>query len=250
MKNIKNFLIIALTILVCISCAGQPQIQKPQNAHLAITVSSPTDTKLEVEDVTAEFPCNPLNDEDACQLSEMAYIIEDTLYFDLYSHMGVSDIVKMKRDILKTEKYSNIRDAEIWINSGGGSAFTGLAMADEILAAVERGWKIRTKASGIVASAAVPVFAAGTTRIAMPGTIFMVHEPSMFKWPGKETASDIKSQNDLMNLLRERYMQYLIYGSNIDLSEWQEMERNTTWFKAETARGFGLVTELVEIGIK
>jgi ATP-dependent protease ClpP protease subunit len=253
MKNLKLFSIVLCLGLFLGACAGVQPVQDvnpPENVRVDIMVSSPTDTELEARTERAKLGCNSLNDEDACKLSNMAYIIDGTLYFDLFSAMGTRDIVNMKRDIMKTEKYTDIRDAEIWINSGGGSAFTGLSMADELLAARERGWKITTKASGIVASAAVPVFASGNVRITMPGTIFMVHEPAMFKWPGKETASMIRSQNELMGMLQKRYMKYLVYGSEIDLAKWQEMERKTTWFDADTAKGFGLVTGLVDIGME
>lgn len=241
---------IILTVLIAVvfGCSGTQVTQEPQTARIDLMITSPTDVEVEIE--ANAIDCNPLNSEDDCKLSALAYIVRDTLYFDLYSSMAVSDTVRMKGDLLKVEKYTNIRNAEVWINSGGGSAFTGLAMADEILAAKERGWTIRTKATGIVASAAVPVFAVGEPREAAPGTIFMVHEPAMFKWPGMESASAIRAQNDLMVLLQERYMKYLLYGSNIDLGTWQEMERRTTWFTAEKAETFGLVTTMTKTGVE
>ena len=76
-------------------------------------------------------------------------------------------------------------------------------MADLILRAQsDYGIMFEANASGIIASAAVPPFTVSNHRIAAPGTIFMVHEAALWKWPGRESASDIRSQNDLMILLQ------------------------------------------------
>ncbi len=99
-------------------------------------------------------------------------------------------------------------------------------------------------ASGIVASAAVPVFAVSNRRLAAPGTIFMVHETSVWKWPGRETASDIRSQNKLMNLIRDRYIGKLVKYSKLSKKEWGELENKTTWFSAEKAKHWGIVDKI------
>jgi ATP-dependent protease ClpP protease subunit len=132
----------------------------------------------------------------------------------------------------------------LFINSSGGDAFSGLALADQIERAKRRGFHITAHASGIIASAAVPVFAVCDARLAAPGTIFMVHETSLWKWPGRETASDIRSQNELMQLLRERYIGKLAAYSKLDNAKWEELEHKTTWFSAEKAMDWGLVDKI------
>jgi ATP-dependent protease ClpP protease subunit len=72
----------------------------------------------------------------------------------------------------------------------------------------------------------------------------MVHEAALWKWPGRETASDIRSQNDLMELLRERYIGKLIANSRLDKVKWEELEKKTTWFSAEKAMDWGLVDKI------
>ena len=130
----------------------------------------------------------------------------------------------------------------MFINSGGGDAFSGLALADTINKAQDKwGFTIRAHASGIVASAAVPVFAVCNVRMAAAGTIFMVHEAALWKWPGRETASDIASQNELMKLLRDRYIGYLVDNSTTDRETWESMEKKTSWFNVDTARQLGLI---------
>ncbi len=158
--------------------------------------------------------------------------------------MSVGDVTNLWNDICVLTKSTNIRTVNLFINSPGGDAFSGLALADQIERAKREGFHIIAHASGIVASAAVPVFAVCDERLAAPGTIFMVHETSIWKWPGRETASDIRSQNRLMNLLRERYIGKLAKYSKLDREEWEELEHNTTWFSAEKAKSYGLVDKI------
>ena len=72
----------------------------------------------------------------------------------------------------------------------------------------------------------------------------MVHETSLWKWPGRETASDIRSKNELMQLLRERYIGKLAAYSKLDSAKWEELEYKTTWFSAEKAMAWGLVDKI------
>lgn len=91
--------------------------------------------------------------------------------------------------------------------------------------------------------AAVPVFAVCDVRLAAPGTIFMVHETSLWKWPGRETASDIRSQTESIQLLRERYFGKLAV-LKLDRVKWEKLEYKTTWFSAEKAMDWGLVDRI------
>ena len=69
----------------------------------------------------------------------------------------------------------------------------------------------------------------------------MVHEAALWKWPGRETASDISSQNDLMKLLRNKYIGILVDNSTTTFEDWATMERKTSWFGVDIARKLGLL---------
>jgi ATP-dependent protease ClpP protease subunit len=60
----------------------------------------------------------------------------------------------------------------------------------------------------------------------------------------RETASNIHSQNELMHLLRERYIGKLANYSKLDKETWEEFEYKTTWFSAEKAKDWGLVDKI------
>jgi ATP-dependent protease ClpP protease subunit len=137
-----------------------------------------------------------------------------------------------------------VKDVHLYLSSGGGSALAGLSLADQIEMARKKGFNIEAHASGIIASATVPVFAVCSKRFAAKGTIFMVHEASIFKYFSDESKSDIRSQNALMELLTTKYMDKLIKYSNLTLKQWEEYERDTTWFDADRAKDWGLVDEI------
>lgn len=177
-------------------------------------------------------------------LSPLSFIIKDEAFVKIFSALSVGDVTNLWNDICVLTKSTNIRNVNLFINSPGGDAFSGLALADQIERAKSEGFHVTAHASGIVASAAVPVFAVCNERLAAPGTIFMVHETSLWKWPGRETASDIRSQNRLMNLLRERYIGKLARYSKLNREEWEELEYKTTWFSAEKAKSYGLVDKI------
>jgi ATP-dependent Clp protease protease subunit len=177
-------------------------------------------------------------------LSPLSFICKDEAFVKIFSALTVGDVTNLWNDICVLSKSTNIRDMNLFINSPGGDAFSGLALADQIERAKREGFRVTAHASGIVASAAVPVFAVCNERLAAPGTIFMVHETSIWKWPGRETASDIRSQNRLMNLLRDRYIEKLAKYSKLNREEWEELGYKTTWFSAEKAKAWGLVDKI------
>jgi len=178
------------------------------------------------------------------ELSNLSFICGDEAHVKIFSALTVADVTNMWNDIWVLTKTTDIRTLNVFINSPGGDAFSGLALADQILRARKAGFEVIAHASGIVASAAVPVFAVCEQRIAAAGTIFMVHETSIWKWPGRETASDIRSQNRLMDMLRNRYLTKLEQNSNQSYDEWGELENETTWFSAEDAKKWGLVDRI------
>lgn len=178
------------------------------------------------------------------QLSMLTKVTEDEAFMSLYAGLSVVDVQRVWNDFRYLEKETEIRTIHIFIYSPGGDAFAGLALADEIERAKINGFKIIAHASGLVASATVPVFASCGERIASPGTIFMVHQAGLWKWPGRESASDIRAQNELMTLLQDRYIAKLVQHTSISADEWKAMEVQTTWFHAEKAMEIGLVDKI------
>ena len=180
---------------------------------------------------------------EAGQLSSGTFIFNNVAYMKIYSVITSVDAAQLWSDF-KILESRGIKNVIAYMSSGGGDAFSGLNMADQIEMAERTGINVECHASGIIASAMVPVFAVCSRRFAAPGTIFMVHEASMFKFFTNESKSDIASQNKLMELLTDRYMDKLTRHSKLTQKEWTKYERDTTWFCADQAQKWGLVDKI------
>ena len=242
----KIFLFLVMGIFF-VSCAALPTTPSPPHTpqEIVVKVQAADPTKVTVEEgqknrVNKSMEvANPEG-----RLSQLSFIANDKAFVKIFSGLSVADVTRLWNDLVVLENNTEIRDVNLFINSPGGDAFSGLALADQIERARRKGFKVTAHASGIIASAAVPVFAVCDVRLAAPGTIFMVHEAALWKWPGRETASDIRSQNDLMYLLRDRYIGKLVDNSKLNKSKWEELEKKTTWFSADKAMAWGLVDNI------
>ena len=240
----KCFLFVALGIFL-VGCATLPSNTPPPPQEVVVKVQAADPANVTVKEEPKERVNKSMevpNPEG--RLSQLSFISKDKAFVKIFSGLSVADVTRLWNDLCVLENNTNIRDVNLFINSPGGDAFSGLALADQIERARRKGFKITAHASGIIASAAVPVFAVCDVRLAAPGTIFMVHEAALWKWPGRETASDIKSQNELMNLLRDRYIGKLATNSKLDKTKWETLEHKTTWFSAEKAKDWGLVDSI------
>lgn len=244
---VKNFFLFLVMGIFFVSCAAVPTTPSPAQApqEIVVKVEATDPTKVTVEEGQKERVNKSMevaNPEG--RLSQLSFIANDKAFVKIFSGLSVADVTRLWNDLVVLENNTEIRDVNLFINSPGGDAFSGLALADQIERARRKGFKVTAHASGIIASAAVPVFAVCDVRLAAPGTIFMVHEAALWKWPGRETASDIRSQNDLMYLLRDRYIGKLVDNSKLNKSKWEELEKKTTWFSADKAMAWGLVDNI------
>jgi ATP-dependent Clp protease protease subunit len=241
----KIFLIsvFAFCLVSCSTLSENGLPPSPQEVIVKVQADDATKVTVKEEDEdrvnkSMEIP-NPEG-----RLSQLSFISKDKAFVKIFSGLSVADVTRLWNDLVVLENNTHIRNVNLFINSPGGDAFSGLALADQIERARRKGFTITAHASGIIASAAVPVFAVCDVRLAAPGTIFMVHEAALWKWPGRETASDIRSQNELMHLLRDRYIGKLAMNSKLNKEKWEELENKTTWFSAEKAKSWGLVDSI------
>ena len=177
------------------------------------------------------------------ELSGLTFIEGDIGYMKIWGGLSSADAFFIWNDLCLL-RLRGIKKVELYINSGGGSAFDGLSISDQIERFVRNGGYINAFASGVIASATVPILAVCSHRSAAPGTIFMVHEASMFKYFANETKSDIESQQKLMELLEDNYLNKLAKYTDISVDEWGKYIKETRWFSVQEALEFGLVDEV------
>jgi len=240
-----KYLTACTIVFLLFGCASlSPPPPTPQKVIVEVSSVSES-TEIKSKNAEATVWQHGLNAENGGQISFMSYITPKSVVFNLYSGISVADFIKLSGDLIKIRDFTDYRVIDLNINSPGGSAFDGLSISD-LIEKVQDSWgfTIRAHASGIIASAAVPIFAVCKERYATPGAIFMVHEAALWKWPGRETASDIRTQNLMMNMLQEQYTSYLVKNSKLSKERWDALQKETTWFTAEQAKDYGIVDEI------
>ena len=244
MRTLSRLFILAVILLFIGGCASMmPKMQPLPPQEINLNIRAIDTGTVEVVDRNGISRTMNIPSEEG-SLSALSFMIKDEAFVKIFSALSVGDVTNLWSDICVLSKKTSIRNIHVFINSPGGDAFSGLALADQIESAKRKGFHFTAHASGIVASAAVPVFAVCDERIAALGTIFMVHETSIWKWPGMESASDIRSQTKLFNLLRNRYLTKLVKYSNLSYEQWEEKEAETTYFNVEEAKDWGLVDRI------
>jgi len=242
----RRSLVLAGIVSICILSYGcvtvQPVKQGPAQ-EVVVKVVSADGKKVEVDKEVNKITKTMQIPYDEPVLPGESTQIGDTVFYPIWSYIGTADPLNLKKT-LEVMKYKKLKKMHIYINSGGGSAFAGLACADIILAARASGLTIMTEANGLVASAAVPIFVVGRPRVATPGTALMIHEGKLFKLFAEETKSDLNAQKKMMDMTDNRYNKILVDNSNLSLKEIENMISKTSWFTAEEAKSMGFVDDI------
>jgi ATP-dependent protease ClpP protease subunit len=243
----KKLLGLVLVVVLLFGCAGQQTptslVSEPVKADITITIvqegdavaikaTSGSDEKI-VKGMEIKNP--------GLELSQFSAISGKKLFVKIFSGISVGDVTSLWNDLIYLENETDVMTVDLFIDSPGGDAFSGLALADQIEKYKKKGFYFTAHGTGIIASAAVPVFAVCNETHATPATIFMVHEAALWKWPGRETASDIRSQQRLMELLQRLYLTKMVENSNKTFDEWVDLERKTSWFDRDAAYDMGIL---------
>lgn len=130
-------------------------------------------------------------------------------------------------------------DIRIILNSYGGSCTAATRMYDELTAYPGN---VHIIISGTAASAAT-VLASAANRLEMtPGSLFMIHDPSMGVYGN---AADLKAALDMLDVCKESilniYCQRCAHGRN----EIADLMTATTWMDAKAAKEYGFIDGIV-----
>jgi ATP-dependent Clp protease, protease subunit len=174
--------------------------------------------------------------------------------FDIYSRLLNERIIFLGTPIddqvanlvvaqlLHLESEDPDKDISIYINSPGGSIYSGLAIYDTMRFIKP---DVATMCVGVAMSMGSLLLAAGTKgkRATLPNSRILIHQPSA-GFEGQSTDIEIHAR-EILNV-RRRIDQ--IYAEHTGLSEEQvraDMERDR-FFTAEAALEYGLVDKVIE----
>jgi len=239
-----RYLIIFLLVAGCIPAINTMEpyrdVQPPQVVELKITGVDSVQVAEECGD--GIFRSMEIKNPEG-QLSSMMFVSDDTAHFKLFSYIGSLDSTNLWQDIIIL-KSRGINKLNVYINSGGGSAYDGLALADTLTFARKQGFIVTAHVVGVCASAAVPVFSAAEFRYATESAQFMVHPSKLGKYIAYEGTDELKTQQIMLEQLRRKYIGLLVKGSNLSYDEWEDKVKSTTYFSAAEAMEWNLVHEI------
>lgn len=161
------------------------------------------------------------------------------LYGDIGGGLfGDGITAKMLVDSLKDLKSKGAKDLCIFINSGGGSVFDGMAM----YSAIKR-WegKKTVCVDGLAASAASVVAMAADTIKMSDAAMMMVHEPSGIAVGTMKEMEDTKSR---LEKIRDSMVAVYVGRTGKDEATIKQMMADETWMTATEAIDQGFADEL------
>lgn len=128
------------------------------------------------------------------------------------------------------------KDLNIYINSGGGSVFAGMAIYNMLKR--HEGFKT-VYVDGVAASIASVIALAGDKVVIPENAYFMIHKPWMGLWGAYNSDKLIKASEDL-DRIEEGILN--VYKDNlregIDIEEIKEKLREETWFTGKEASNY------------
>ena len=138
---------------------------------------------------------------------------------------------------------------DVYIDSPGGDLFDALALRAALDTLVADGTSVTVQAGAVVASAAVPVYLAGTERKAQAYTRFMVHAPrAHFFGMGTLVSLPEAFENFLTTLTAGTELYWSTLASHVaqaSVDTWAAADKDT-WLTVAEAQEHGVVTAVVE----
>ena len=133
------------------------------------------------------------------------------------------------------------RDIKLYINSPGGSVYSGMAIYDTMQLVVN---DVATVAMGMAASMGQLLLCAGTTgkRYALPHARIMMHQPSGGMGG---TASDIAIQAEQALYTKRMFQERVSFHTGQTREQIEEDSDRDRWFTAEEACAYGFIDKVI-----
>lgn len=179
-------------------------------------------------------------------LPEIVEKVENDLYF--YSEVYRDSVLKLNKElsILNNELlYKGIvtknKPAEIflYIQSYGGSIFSGLSAMDMILKSKVT---VNTVIDGCAASAATLISVAGHNRYIKEHSYILIHQLSSMFWGNYEQLKDDMQNNDkFMEMIKSIYKEH----TKLPMKKLNEILKHDLWLTPKEALLYGLVDDVI-----
>ena len=133
------------------------------------------------------------------------------------------------------------RDINLWINSPGGSVYSGMAIYDT-MQYIDN--DVSTVAMGMAASMGQLLLCAGTKgkRYALPHARIMMHQPSGGLGG---TASDIAIQAEQMLYTKRMFQERVAFHTGQSQAQIEADSDRDRWFTAQEAMDYGFIDKVI-----
>ncbi len=133
------------------------------------------------------------------------------------------------------------RDIWLYVNSPGGSVYSGMAIYDTMQLVTN---DVATVAMGMAASMGQLLLCAGAKgkRYALPHARIMMHQPS---GGIGGTASDIAIQAEQMLYTKRMFQERVAFHTGQEQSQIEADSDRDRWFTAEEARDYGFIDRVI-----
>ena len=175
-------------------------------------------------------------------------VVDNRIYF--YSEVDRETVLDLNKTLRirhnssvteqKTMGVENPVPIYLYIQSYGGSIFSGLSAMDEVLS-VRQQVPVYTIVDGCCASAATFISIVGTKRYMKPNAMMLIHQLTSSMW-GKylEFQDEMKNLDMMMEKIRAIYGTY----SKVPLGKLDGILKHDLWFDLKTCLRYGLVDEV------
>src|SRR6187399_994678 len=133
------------------------------------------------------------------------------------------------------------RDINLWINSPGGSVYSGMAIYDT-MQFIDN--DVSTVAMGMAASMGQLLLCAGAAgkRFALPHARIMMHQPS---GGIRGQASDIAIQAEQMIYIKRLMAERIAFHTGQPVEQIQADSERDRWFKPDEAQTYGIIDQVI-----
>lgn len=193
------------------------------------------------------FLTGEVTDESATEI--ISQIVEINEFDSMMDNVAVEKATKALEsleiygeDAMVSPKFEEKQPIYLYIDSGGGSAYSGIALAGVIESSET---PIYTIVTGKAMSVALVIAMAGRYRMAYQNSTFMFHDVSFGIW---SDATDITRELDEAKRLAKIYKNLVCENSYIDNSLLEKYigRRENWYFDGITAEELGVVDELID----
>lgn len=133
----------------------------------------------------------------------------------------------------------NGNELTVSLNSGGGDVFAGLAMYNALR---ELDAKVTIRVDGLAASIASIIAMAGDTIIMSPGSLMMIHRPSVF---AGGNVDDLDKAKEVLLKIEESITPIYSERSGLSIERIAELLEAETWMTADEAVEMGFADEAI-----